>query len=63
MSSPVLMMMSAAVLIMRLKNWSVNVRYMLISRNRMPYMLSLSIMSRRSRAPMAAISGMHRPEQ
>jgi len=47
---------------MRLNFWSTKVRYMLMSRKRIPYIESFSIMSRRSSAPMAAISGMQRPE-
>ena len=41
--------------------WSTNVRCMLMSRKRMPYMASFSIMSSRSSAPIVAISGMQRP--
>ena len=48
---------------MREKNWSRKVRRMLMSRKMIPYMESLSIISSRSKAPMTAISGMHRPEQ
>ena len=47
---------------MRLNFWSTKVRYMLMSRKRMPYIESLSIMSSRSMAPIAAISGMQRPD-
>jgi hypothetical protein len=55
--------MPAKPLTMREKNWSMKVRCMLMSRKMMPYIESLSIMSSRSIAPIAAISGMHRPEQ
>ncbi len=62
MSSPVLMITPARPLIIRLTYWSQNVRCGLMSRNRIPYIESFSIMSSRSSAPQAAISGMHRPE-
>ena len=47
----------------RLTYWSVKVRFMLMSRKRIPYMLSLSSMSSRSQAAQNAISAMHRPEE
>ncbi len=56
------MMIPARPLIMRLTYWSQNVRSGLMSRKRIPYIESFSIMSSRSSAPHAAISGMHRPE-
>ena len=48
--------------ICRLKRWSTNVRTGLMSRKRMPYIESLSIMSSRSSPARTAISGMHSPE-
>ncbi len=62
MSSPVLITMPATAFKDLEKYWSTKVRCMLMSRKMMPYMLSLSIMSRPSSAPMAAISGMQSPE-
>ncbi|MNY16214.1 hypothetical protein D3C86_1494670 [compost metagenome] len=62
MSSPVLMMMPLAALTRREKYWSKRVRKMLMSRKRMPYMASLSSMSRPCWAASTEISGMHRPE-
>jgi len=52
---------SRKALSMRLKCWSTNVRFMLMSRKRMPYIESLSSMSSRSSAAVVAISGMHSP--
>jgi hypothetical protein len=46
----------------RENRWSMKVRRGLMSRKMIPYMQSLSIMSRRSSPASAAISGMHRPE-
>ncbi|MOA64050.1 hypothetical protein D3C78_1899750 [compost metagenome] len=56
------MMMSVAPQIRREKYWSQSVRKMLMSRKRIPYMASLSSMSRPSCAARAVISGMQRPE-
>ena len=56
------MMMPARAWIWRLKRWSTKVRIGLMSRNKIPYIESLSIMSRRSMPASAAISGMHSPE-
>ena len=56
------MMIPARAWICRLKRWSTKVRNGLMSRNKIPYIESLSIMSRRSSPARAAISGMHKPE-
>ncbi len=56
------MMIPARACTWRLNRWSTKVRTGLMSRNRIPYIESLSIMSRRSMPASAAISGMHSPE-
>ena len=43
--------------------WSTKVRHMLMSRNKMPYIASLSSMSSRSTAAIQAISDMHNPDE
>ena len=45
------------------KYWSTSVLCILMSRNRIPYSASLSIISRPSKAPITAISGIQSPEQ
>ena len=56
------MMIPARAWTWRLNRWSTKVRIGLMSRKRMPYIESLSIMSSRSMPASAAISGMHSPE-
>ena len=56
------MMIPARAWIWRLNRWSTKVRIGLMSRKRIPYIESLSIMSSRSSPASVAISGMHRPE-
>jgi hypothetical protein len=55
------MMIPARACTCRENRWSTNVRIGLMSRNRIPYIESLSIMSSRSSPAITAISGMHRP--
>jgi hypothetical protein len=62
MTSPVLMMIPARAWICRENRWSTKVRIGLMSRNRIPYIESLSIMSSRCNPASVAISGMHRPD-
>ena len=57
------MTMPASAQIRREKYWSHSVRFMLMSRKRIPYIASLRSMSSRSNAAMKAISGMHRPDE
>ena len=54
---------AARAMIRRETYWSTKVRHMLMSRNRMPYIASLSSMSSRSTAAIHAISVMHRPDE
>ena len=56
------MMIPARAWICRLNRWSTKVRIGLMSRNRIPYMESFSIMSSRCSPASVAISGMQSPE-
>ncbi|CAB4922503.1 unannotated protein [freshwater metagenome] len=56
------MMIPARACTIRLNRWSTKVRIGLMSRKRIPYIASLSIMSSRSSPASTAISGMHSPD-